>query len=276
MDDGAAERSVVVGGGPPRDREGDERASLGAPGPPAAAAADVDALPSAYPPTRTPARYRPWVVRLLERHPGALLTGLYLALTAIGIAYDFLYFRRFGVNILDYAETGDFLLAALRAPLAIFYCVLPVVAIWLAALLRRWVRRVSPRYDAYAARYERKWRVGPLWWDVTNTGLVVLYAFAFTAYYAKATARAAKRPSAPPVRVELESDVAAGGAAATVATAVGTTGKFLFLYYPARDSTRVVPFDNVLQIAVQARPERRRRTRLSALLERLVGVTPRR
>jgi hypothetical protein len=233
--------------------------------------ASDDASPSAHlrPPT---ALYRPWVMRVLERHPGALLTGLYLALTAIGIAYDFLYFRRFQVNILDYAETGDFLVAALRSPLAIIYSVVPVLVIWLVALLRRWVRRVSPRYDAYAARYEKKWRTGALYWDVMNTLLVVMYAFVFTAYYAKSVAVAAKSPAARRVRVEIAAAAGTAGPSNEVATMVGTTGKFLFLYFPERDSTHVVPFENVLRVVTQARPERARRSGMARLIDRIRGV----
>jgi hypothetical protein len=215
--------------------------------------------------------YRPWVVRVLERHPGALLTGLYLAMTAIGIAYDFLYFARFRVNILDYAETGDFLVAALRSPLAIIYSALPALVIWLAALLRRWVRRLSPRYDAYSVRFEKRWKTGPLYWDIMNTLLVVMYAFIFTAFYAMGVARAAKRPDAPKVRVEVAASVGASGPTSQVATMVGTTGKFLFLYFPERDSTHVVPFENVLQVVTQARRERRRGG-LSILIDRIRGV----
>jgi hypothetical protein len=210
-------------------------------------------------------------MRVRERHPGALLTGLYLALTAIGIAYDFLYFARFRVNVLDYAETGDFLVAALRSPLAIIYSVLPVLAVWLLALLRRWVRRISPRYDAYATRYEQKWRVGPLYWDVQNTLLVVLYAFVFTAYYARSVAVAAKRPDARRVRVELVSEAGAAGPSSRVATMVGTTSKFLFLYSPERDSTYAIPFDNVLQVVTQARPERRRDGLITRIVRQLRG-----
>lgn len=219
-----------------------------------------------------PTPYRPWVMRVLERHPGALLTGLYLALTGIGIAYDLLYFNRFGIDILDYAETGDFLVAALRSPLAIIYSVLPALVIWLVALFRRWVRRVSPRYDAYAAKYERRWRLGALYWDVMNTFLVVGYAFLFTAYYARATAVAAKRPTAGQVRVEVAASAGAQGATSEVATMVGTTGKFLFLYFPGRDSTHVVPFENVLRVTTQARSERPRRTVLGRLIDRARGV----
>jgi len=221
------------------------------------------------------APYRPWVMRVLERHPGALLTGLYLAMTAIGITYDLLYFLRFGVNILDYAETGDFLVAALRSPLAIIYSVLPAIVIWLVALFRRWVRRVSPRYDAYAARYERKWRLGALYWDVVNTFLVVGYAFLFTAYYAGATAAAAKRPTARQVRVEVAASAGTEGATSEVATMVGTTGKFLFLYFPGSDSTHVVPFENVLRVTTKARAERSRRDVIARLLSRARGVETR-
>src|SRR5205085_2148353 len=55
------------------------------------------------------------------------------------------------------------------------------------------------------------------------------------------------------------------------ATMVGTTGKFLFLYYSERDSTHVVPFENVLRVVTQARPEKRSGG-LSRLIERMRGA----
>ena len=105
MQEGAVEGSVVLGGGPSAVHS-------------AAAAAAESAGATTETSTSAAEPYRPWVVRLLARHRGALLTGLYLALTSIGVIYDFFYFLRFRVDILDYAQAGDFLVAALRAPRA--------------------------------------------------------------------------------------------------------------------------------------------------------------
>ncbi|HET7457207.1 MAG TPA: hypothetical protein VFJ74_06110 [Gemmatimonadaceae bacterium] len=204
--------------------------------------------------------YRPWITRLLSRYPGGLLTGMYLALTAVGVAYAFFYFIQFRLNILDYAQTGDFLVAAIREPVAIFYCVLPVGLLWLLAHFRRWVRRVSPRYDAYSARYERKWKVGPRYWDVVNTSLVALYALLFVIKYAQHEARVMREGTRKQVRVRLMSDAGTPLAVAgRTATLIGSTSGYLFLYDRAGDSTYAVPVSNVAQVAVRSTPRGRRR-----------------
>jgi hypothetical protein len=203
--------------------------------------------------------YRPWIVRLLARHPGGLVTGVYLALTAVGVMYDVFYYARFRVDILDYAQTGDFLVAALREPLAIIYCVLPVLLVWLVARVRRWARRKSAWYDAYAARYEKKWRVGPRWFDVMNTTFVLVYALLFVIEYATFDARRTRRADARQVRVRLLSDAGTPlQANGRTATLIGSTSAYLFLYDRAADSTYVVPASNVAQVALSsARPSSR-------------------
>jgi hypothetical protein len=183
---------------------------------------------------------------------------MYLVLTAVGVAYAFFYFIRFRINILDYAQTGDFLVAALHEPVAIFYCILPVGILWLLANFRRWLRRVSPRYDAYSARYERKWKVGPRYWDVVNTALVALYALLFVIKYAEHEARVMRAGTRKQVRVRLLSDAGTPLAATgRVATLIGSTAGYLFLYDRAGDSTYAVPVSNVAQVAVRSSPRRR-------------------
>jgi hypothetical protein len=56
--------------------------------------------------------------KFLGNHPTLVLTLLYLYVTAIGIIYSAILYGRFGINIFDYAETADFLLAAFKNPIA--------------------------------------------------------------------------------------------------------------------------------------------------------------
>jgi hypothetical protein len=224
-----------------------------------AAAGGADAAASAEPLVAAAEPYRPWIVRLLARHPGGLVTGVYLALTAIGVAYGFFYYIQFRVNMLDYAQTGDFLVAALREPVAIFYSTLPIPLLWLGARFRRWVRRKSPWYDAYSLRYERKWKVGPRYWDVVNTLLVAMYALLFVIKYAEHEAGVMRQGTRKQVRVRLLSDAGSPLAASgRTATLIGSTSAYLFLYDRAGDSTYVVPVSNVAHVAVRSTPRRRR------------------
>lgn len=106
--------------------------------------------------------YRPWVRRLVQDHPGTLLTVLYLVLTSVGLVYTFAYYARFHVNVLDYADTSDFLLAALREPLAIVLALLPTLAILFLHVPEQDSTYVVPTENgaliAIKARRERKER----------------------------------------------------------------------------------------------------------------------
>jgi len=205
---------------------------------------------------------------LVEDHPGTWLTVLYLALTSVGLVYTFAYYKRFGVNVLDYADTRDFLLAALREPLAIALALLPALGIFVIVRAHRALLRYSARYRAYYerrdARNERRYyrHLGgrAQYFDVGNTALVVSYAALFTLFYGANGARRVKRGEETRVRVA----VVAGDLAAPAGRGpmlVGTTARYVFLYVPEQDSTYVVPAENVALLAIKARRERERTDR---------------
>lgn len=212
------------------------------------------------------APYRPWVRRLVQDHPGALLTVLYLVLTSVGLVYTYAYYARFRVNVLDYADTSDFLLAALREPLAILLALLPALAILVIVRVHRVVLPRSARYQAFferreavnERRYYRHLGGRARYLDVSNTLLVVSYAGLFTLFYGRGSARRVKQGDGTRVRVVLVAgDAAIHTAGARAPMLVGTTARYVFLYVPEQDSTYVVPTENVALIAIEARRERR-------------------
>jgi hypothetical protein len=62
-----------------------------------------------------------------REHPTFFLTLMYVDLTGIGILYTLIFYRQFGINIFDFAEIGDFLLAAFKAPAITFLVLLAQV-----------------------------------------------------------------------------------------------------------------------------------------------------
>jgi hypothetical protein len=62
-------------------------------------------------------------------NPALILSLLYLYATAIGIVYSLGLYRSFGINIFDYSEVTDFLLAAFKNAGVLIILVIQVVAV---------------------------------------------------------------------------------------------------------------------------------------------------
>jgi hypothetical protein len=56
----------------------------------------------------------------LRSHPAILMTFVYTYVSAVGLIYTWTLLQRFGVNVLNFANANDFLLAAFREPLPLF------------------------------------------------------------------------------------------------------------------------------------------------------------
>ena len=94
--------------------------------------------------TPTPAGTRAWT-----EHLGTAFTLGYLALIAVGMFHNVLLYLRFRINILDFAEPSDFLLAPFRDPLvAVATVVLIVLVGWYLKASERIGERIRQRRRA--------------------------------------------------------------------------------------------------------------------------------
>jgi hypothetical protein len=187
--------------------------------------------------------------RIAHEHPTLVFTLAYLALTAVGLIYDLWFFFYFKINILDYSETSDFLLAAIRNPLVILLSMLPVGILLFGLQVREVVTRKSQRYEAYRKKYvNTMWNSRPV---KIASGLffVIIYATAFTQIYAKFSASRVKHGAGARISMTRNDGVTSG----EKPILLGSTTKFFFLYYPTRRETEIVPVDNVSRLTIDSR-----------------------
>ncbi|MGI9236503.1 MAG: hypothetical protein ACR2QZ_03860 [Woeseiaceae bacterium] len=124
---------------------------------------------------------------VFREHPALLVSSIYVAASAIGIFYSWAYLRQFGINVLNYAQISDFLIASLREP---FTWLIVALAVGLVVL-----------DNANSRRIERK---GPGWWlrwygssryrffnDFTAIAIVLVLLYAYAAQQANETRRGA-------------------------------------------------------------------------------------
>lgn len=220
--------------------------------------------------------------RAWTEHIGTGLTLSYLALVAVGMFHSVLWYRHFGISILDYAEASDFLLAPFRDPMVLLVTVLPLLlALAYLGAAERMSKTLQDRRRAEGkgrawwesseemqARFER-------WGPVIRGGLALFWVFVSSSTYQRFAAYRAMRGEGTAVRVELTTGAIAEGSAARPLVMVGTTSRYVFLFRTAEWRPEVVTADNVLRIlpvATLPPASRARRERSWRTLDRSAGA----
>jgi hypothetical protein len=195
---------------------------------------------------------RHWRRWLETEHLALAVTLAYLFLAAVGMlhrGFVLLYFR---INLLDYAEPSDLLLAALRDPLIVLVCIAPIPLVALYFRGAHWLRNRYPGSfwttgGARGRAFERKHR------DKLYVASVILWALAFSLQYAGKVARDLRAGTGRRVQVDLITGSVRAPGDTLWPLLLGTTQKYVFLYDNLRQVTTVVPVDNVAQIRYDRR-----------------------
>ncbi|HLP24751.1 MAG TPA: hypothetical protein VK477_03665 [Acidobacteriota bacterium] len=218
--------------------------------------------------TSTAPDWEIWKPRLslpswLRDNPGLVLSAVYLLLSAVGLLYQFLFFRRFKLNVLEFSDAADFLMVVVREPLTIAMASLGLFFywgyMWSSLRVAEWCYRRWPRWRKdpvkLAASREKARKMVPS----AQAMFILTYAVLFTLLYSTWQARRARAGDFPRVTVQFKADaVAAAQAAPFEATLLGTTSRFVLLYRPETKRAEALPFDAIAQLSWDARRDQER------------------
>ncbi|MEP6999603.1 MAG: hypothetical protein ABI969_03935 [bacterium] len=201
------------------------------------------------PPVASEPAWRHW---LRTENLGLGLTLGYLFLTALGMLHRALVFVSFRINVFDYAEPSDFLLAALRDPLIILVCLAPIPAVALYFRMSYALQKRSTKTNwlfggearrALTERYRR-----PLYLFTAG-----LWALAASLHYARSVSQDLRAGKGRRVQVDLIASPSAMPADTTPQLLLGTTQKYLFLYDATKQVTTVIPVSNISRLRIDRR-----------------------
>lgn len=193
---------------------------------------------------------RQWAQEKLRDEPGLALSLGYLALTVIGLTYQWALLRRFGANVLDWAEFSDFVFASIREPLVIL---LSLPACFLVVGIRNREKKLLEKPE-YAARYEKH----P--WQhtlslVCSILMIPLYFFGFASFFAGSVASRIKAGQGQRVTLEYNTNVPGAKPALPTDTKplwIGATSRAIFLYDDQKKETLIIPQGSIARIHVEA------------------------
>lgn len=199
------------------------------------------------------AELRTGLARLFRQHTSLAITLTYLFLTVIGAAYEFAVLINFRINVFQFADATDFLLAAVRQPLTAVFAIAPIGVVLLIEAIDRALRRKSPRYRHFSERSDRLG--GPRGRTSYRIGygiLIGLYFTAATLRLGNVVADRLREGRGRQVRVELVGP-GLGGGTRVQGTLLGTTSRFVFVYAPAESISHVIPRESIVEMGMDRR-----------------------
>ncbi len=181
----------------------------------------------------------PRAAALFREHPALLVSAFYVAASTIGMFYSWAYLRNFGVNVFNYAQISDFLLASLKEP---FTWLLVFLAGFLVLLDNASSRRVESKKPGRLFRWygSRKYRL-------VNNFAAIFMVLLFLYSFATVQARDTREGEGKQVDVEFSD-----GGDVTSAILLGTTGQFIFLYDALTERVDIHPVESIHSISFQA------------------------
>ena len=177
---------------------------------------------------------------VFREHPALLVSALYVAASVIGMFYSWAYLRRFGINVFNYAQISDFLLASLKEPFTWALVVLAMVLVLIDNKSSLRVERKKPR--KWIAWY------GSPRYRFVNNFAAVLMVLSFIFAYANRQANDTQAGVGKLVDVTF---VEGGEARSTIL--LGTTGQFVFLYESVAERVNIHPIESIHSISFQAK-----------------------
>ena len=88
-------------------------------------------------PFTPPVSARTVALQLIRQRPGLTLIITYFVVMIVARYDDVWFYRLFGINIFNYAETSDVILAPLRNPIVLLFFLVPALVLFLASWMMR-------------------------------------------------------------------------------------------------------------------------------------------
>jgi len=184
-------------------------------------------------------RRQEWLHSIFREHPALLVSAFYVAASIIGMFYSWAYLRHFDINVFNYAQLSDFLLASLKEP---YTWALVFLAAFLVFIDNASSRRIERRGPS-------KWLgwYGSSRYRLVNNFAAISMVLIFIFAYAHSQARHTKAGDFKTVDVTF-----AESGAVKSSGLLGTTGQFVFLYDAKDERVDIHPIESIHSISFQA------------------------
>lgn len=205
---------------------------------------------------------------VFRANPALLFSMLYFYVTGFGILSSSVFYREFGVNIFDYAEIGDFLLAAFRNPsvlyglfttlvtfmvmLMVMLMVMPLFVMVMPLMMRLTFRGGQQNGGLRTSFRERYAFWGTSLFPILTIAALIVLSVTTVSNNVREQAQDIKHGEAPMVEVQHRSfKGSAGQVRKPGLVLLGATQQAVFFYDVNNEQTLVIPQAQIVSIEVR-------------------------
>jgi hypothetical protein len=171
----------------------------------------------------------------------------YICLVVIGMLFQAFLYLLFNINIVQYSDISDFLLAPFRDPKILIFTGISVFLIFCFTIFDNWLSDVFPRfYDLMFMGIDRtKYEA---WYSIKGATLVIVAYIMLAAYfYGVWESEAIRKTMDSKTQLTFKDNKFE---ATDTLIYIGKTNGYVFLYNRTKKQTDVVPMNDVLKIEV--------------------------
>lgn len=185
------------------------------------------------------------IQKLMQEDTSLFLSLLYLLLIGIGLLFSYFYYGGFGLNIFEFADLSDFLLAPIAQPWVLFFS---LFSLFLAYQVIRFTENLDMKYPQYSAWWNMGFKVGTpayqRYWNVSAIMAFSSYLFVAAYFYGAFRSEAAFRFEARKIWIEPNSN----GQQAPIREVyfLGKTSSWIFISEGKNKPVECIPVDGGL------------------------------
>ena len=176
---------------------------------------------------------------LFKEHPTMLLTFCYFIITIIGVLYSYFFYKEFGINIIQFADLSDFLLASILEPKSLIVFISLIIITILFYWFDNSLRKKYQGYGDFVAKKFKAKYTDPIGYFI----LLVFYTTFLVQHLAINNAKEIKSGNTDDFIVRI-SDPGEHKVEKTSAL-LGSSSRYIYLYNIEKSEAQIIPVENV-------------------------------
>ena len=190
------------------------------------------------------------ILQLLREYPGLVVTAAYLLASVIGLMFSFAFYREFNVNVVNFYQLSDFLMAVLREPVTLLMGFGGFLVAWNMRAVQHWEwRKLSGHEPRFWLLRIYKRIARPSWANPwTDAFILLAYAWVFIVLYSDWKAETIRDGEGQVIKVQIDGEP-------RERVLLGASNTFLFLFDAAQDRVDVIPHESIDRVVVPSQPE---------------------
>ena len=188
------------------------------------------------------------ISNFLKKDFNSSLSVGYLSLVFVGMLFQGALYALFGINIVQYSDISDFLLAPFRNPTIILFTIFTIIFIYFFTIFDNWIDKSYPRFYVLLLMGVDRTKYKNWYIDKGVLLVFLVYVCLAATFYGSLGYKTIKNTTNSRTQLTFKDNKFVPS---DTLIYIGKTNAYVFLYNRTKKQTDVVPIADVLKMEVR-------------------------